>query len=261
MTTCSVSPSCGNVATPGRLRQSLSGRPRAAAFTLMELIVVVAIISLLSAFLFPTYKRMLASSQLTTCLNNLRQTGTAIHLYAADHDNRLPGPLPANNFFPTYRDNGGNVSPDGDALYVFLWPYLPLPPTPTDKLAPMGVCPSVLKSGKSTAWLSKSKFFTAGIHAMAEFNLYYPKVSELPEAGGHSRAYPFGLGSLHKPWPISNISRPAQFALLGELPGNIRNTASYNKLEGNELSVGHKNEATILFLDGHVISQPAVIPQ
>lgn len=63
---------------------------RAAAFTLIELLTVLAVIGILVAVLFPVAARVRASGQSTRCLSNLRQFGAACHLYAGEHLGRLP---------------------------------------------------------------------------------------------------------------------------------------------------------------------------
>lgn len=60
------------------------------AFTLVELLIVVAIIGLLIALLLPGLKRARDQSRLSICLNNLRSQGMAIHGYANDHADHLP---------------------------------------------------------------------------------------------------------------------------------------------------------------------------
>jgi prepilin-type N-terminal cleavage/methylation domain-containing protein len=59
-------------------------------FTLVELLVVVAIIALLAALLLPALSRAKASVKRTACTQNLRQIGLGIHLYAGDNNDTLP---------------------------------------------------------------------------------------------------------------------------------------------------------------------------
>ena len=51
-------------------------------FTLVEIMVVVAIISLLAAIVIPNLLRAAARSQATTCINNLRQIDTAVQQFS-----------------------------------------------------------------------------------------------------------------------------------------------------------------------------------
>lgn len=63
---------------------------RRSAFTLLELLVVVAIIGILAGLLIPAVTRASATSKRVACIGNLRQVTLAIRLYADDHSDSLP---------------------------------------------------------------------------------------------------------------------------------------------------------------------------
>ena len=71
------------------MREGCGNRMR--GFTLVEILVVVAIVSVLAALMVPSLKGMVVAAQRAECASNLRQLGTGILLYANDHDGFLPG--------------------------------------------------------------------------------------------------------------------------------------------------------------------------
>lgn len=60
------------------------------AFTLVELLAVLAILGLLAGMVTPAIQRVRAKAENTVCVSNLRQIGTAVWLYVPENGNRFP---------------------------------------------------------------------------------------------------------------------------------------------------------------------------
>ena len=62
-------------------------------FTLIELMIVIAIIAILAAILVPNFLKARAQGQLAACESNLKNIATALEMYATDYSGDYPSAL------------------------------------------------------------------------------------------------------------------------------------------------------------------------
>ncbi len=91
------------------------------AFSVLELVVVIAILGIVIGLILPAVQSSRAAAARVSCLNNMRQIGTALHMYHDQH-RRLP---PARRI---------NLSGDGDAYKLLTWRVFILPQVEQDPL-------------------------------------------------------------------------------------------------------------------------------
>tara|TARA_R110002095_G_scaffold204266_1_gene186854 strand:+ start:8034 stop:9020 length:987 start_codon:yes stop_codon:yes gene_type:complete len=98
-------------------------------FTLIELLVVIAIIAILIALLLPAVQQAREAARRSSCKNNLKQLGIALHNYHETHSVFPPGWI-----VPQFMSSGGTPVASNDHRYVghnpawgiYLLPFLDL---------------------------------------------------------------------------------------------------------------------------------------
>ncbi len=92
-------------------------RPRR-AFSLVELLIVIAIITILTAILFPAFARARENARRASCQSNLKQIGLGLLQYAQDFDECLPFALVGANSRVTGDHYSGYTWQDAVFPYV-----------------------------------------------------------------------------------------------------------------------------------------------
>lgn len=147
------------------------------AFTLIELLAVVAIVCVLFTLSLPAFKLMRRQSDKTATANSLRSIGIGIQQYLNDNDGMLPGPLLTGQT-ATY------ATTDQGRLGYYLWSYLGSPaPKSTAQVCAIINNPANLRYRKDTSspvYLLNNKLY--------------------PSSGGGTYIVPWGYGSNLKPY-------------------------------------------------------------
>lgn len=95
---------------------------RSSGFTLIELLVVIAIIGVLVALLLPAVQNAREAARRSSCTNNLKQLGTALHLH---HDTQKKFP-PGGIWWTNNPSNANAWSKNRGSLLYYILPYLEL---------------------------------------------------------------------------------------------------------------------------------------
>jgi len=190
----------------------------ARGLTLLELLVVIAVIAILAALLMSGLLRAKATAQAAECRNNLKQWGTALHLFAADHDDFLP---------PEGFGNPTTMSQLTSGWFFYLpemihvTPYYEMPWRTNASIDPehcLWICPANTRRSNGN-------------------NLFHYCLNELIDGSG-TVDHPMMLGSIRRPSCVVYLFDSKNLPAVGE--ANFVHTNLHNK------------GAQFVFLDGHV---------
>lgn len=223
------------------------------AFTLLELMVVVAVIGILASLVLPPLSHAKSRGQSIYCLNNMRQMGLALHLYAGDHEDLLPY----------------NMGSDGTRRTVASGQYLnwvnnvmtwELDSDNTNGVALMkgGLGPYL--SGGMALFRCPADYSLSGIQRAAGWEARVRSISMNAMLGN---AGEFLDGSINTNNPgyrqffrLSDVPRPSEiFAFVEEHPDSINDGYFINRYysyEWTDLPASyHNGGANFCFADGH----------
>jgi prepilin-type N-terminal cleavage/methylation domain-containing protein/prepilin-type processing-associated H-X9-DG protein len=101
----------------------MSNRISRRGFTLVELLVVMAIIAILISILLPAMNKAREQAKAVTCLTQIRQLGLGINMYANDNKDFVPAPQPDSFPRSTSGYQSASVPSDSDPSTWFLWSW------------------------------------------------------------------------------------------------------------------------------------------
>lgn len=207
-----------------------TNRSRGAAFTLVELLVVMALLALLLALLAPALRSARAKGQQMVCVNNLRQLFFACRQYANDF----------NDYIPHYATGDGS----GDMKELLLSKGYIKQQSATYPKSPVLICPTAVTAPPEYDQDQKDRISRRCSYGVAIWVTYAPPFD-------HPRFVDW-----ERRWPS-----PAVKVLVGELAmrisGGMYIFSNGGVQQGDPttdwaISARHSGGANYLFFDGHV---------
>lgn len=242
--------------------------PLSRQFTLIEMLVVIAVIAILASLLAPSLQKALEQAKGAACANNLRQSGLAVIGYANDHKGYVMGP----------QAYGGQP----DTCAYAGWPWTLLLTTITPRLnapivgdyigdpnvffCPSGPIPAVGYRYKADNWDS----WFDGPNGGAPRQTYGMGIYDSTSKGSYKPYENIGLWFRWVHWAgyslfmnLNKIPKPGVTIVLadstkGNVGSLIQNFMWQNTRDMNDwgnIHVRHATRANLWFPDGHTAAK------
>jgi prepilin-type N-terminal cleavage/methylation domain-containing protein/prepilin-type processing-associated H-X9-DG protein len=199
-------------------------------FTLIEILVVIAIIAILAAILFPVFARARENARRSSCSSNLKQLSLSTLMYVQDYDSNLP------------------IDKSGEGLSIFepLMAYI--------KSGQVRFCPSAPSYADPTSTSTYAQQYGYAMYSDSVAAGYAVKSVLVGQSSG---------AGVPKPVMIDSIPNPSRTCMLGETVFlSTTNTNYVNRgwgfpyfyvKSGSDLiSDRHFDGSNYAYLDGHV---------
>lgn len=224
------------------------------SFTLIEMLVVIAIIAILASLMMPSMRTAVESGRTVLCMNNLKQQGVTQMLYSGDY------------YYTLAPAQSGDTLFNRHCWWNKIAPYTDRSPVPSDYAS--GSWKHFFKDGilwcpsrKEEAWTSYGKYQCG--YAVNSFGSY-PNAANVKAfkqvyVSGSQSIYAFragaSLGGSDSPSKLLHMAdvnyentgsrvgytNPTFASYEYWVPGTLRNNAAYR----------HNETGNVLFLDGH----------
>ena len=206
---------------------------RKTAFTLVELLVVIAVIVILASILFPVFARARENARRAACQSNMKQLGLAYMQYTQDYDEKLPHIDPsATDAVQDFGNTGSLSNP-----YRSLQPYA--------KSTGIYHCPSAVSSTVASyavvPGVSDASYYENGV-------ITWIGLAAIGQASGLILTHEAPLRT--NSWGQRPTTRSATFCI-GANAGKFAYW-HYTPSGVTQYDMRHFDGANILYADGHV---------
>lgn len=197
-------------------------------FTLIEILIVVAIIALLAAILFPAFSRVREGARRSSCLSNTKQIGLGAMQYAQDYDERMV------NTYTIYGPGNSNVAWWQDMLQPYMKSYQIV-------ICPSQTPPTSYNSNRPTGAPNPLLTSYAGNNV---FN----------DAGGNALFPPMRAGGIGAGRALASLEEPSTTILFTDVASTSMEIFSWSHTDlgsASQVDKRHLQGANFAFADGH----------